>query len=44
MFLLSLLYLHQRDPYHLVLTAVNTVAAPLIAWYVLAKLFFITLP
>ena len=44
MFLLSLLYLHQRDPYHLVLTAVNAVAAPLIAWYVLAKLFFITLP
>ena len=44
MMLLSWLYLHQRDGRRLLLTAINAVIAPVVAWYVLAKLFFITLP
>ena len=41
---LSLLYLHQRDRPHLVRMGLNAVIAPAIAWFVLAKLFAITLP
>jgi hypothetical protein len=41
---LSLLYLHQRDPRHLLMAVLNAVVAPTIAWYVLARLFNITLP
>lgn len=44
MFLLSLLYLHHRDRRHLVVITINAVVAPVIAWYVLARLFAITLP
>lgn len=44
MFLLSLLYLHRRDRRHLVIITVSCLVAPVIAWYVLARLFGITLP
>ena len=44
MFALSWLYLHQHDRRHLLLIAINAVVAPLVAWYVLAQLFAITLP
>lgn len=44
MFLLSLLYVHHRDRRHLVMITINSVSAPIIAWYVLAHLFSITLP
>ena len=44
MFALSWLYLHQRDRKHLLYTGVNALLAPVVAWYVLAKLFNITLP
>ena len=44
MFALSWLYLHQRDKGHLLRIAVNAVIAPAVSWYVLAKLFNITLP
>jgi len=44
MFALSWLYLHQRDRGHLLRVALNALIAPVVAWYVLAKLFAITLP
>lgn len=44
MFALSWLYLHRHDRRHLVMTTVNALLAPIIAWYVLAQLFAITLP
>ena len=44
MFALSLLYLHQRNRRHLLRVTVNAFIAPVVAWYVLAKLFNITLP
>lgn len=44
MFILSWLYLHHRDRRHLQLTGINAIVAPVIAWYVLAQLFGITLP
>ncbi|MEZ5536519.1 MAG: tripartite tricarboxylate transporter TctB family protein [Thiolinea sp.] len=44
MFLLSVLFLHHRDGRHLLFSLLNAVLAPLVAWYVLAKLFGITLP
>lgn len=44
MFLLSLLYLHHRDHRNLIKVIINSIAAPIIAWYVLARLFSITLP
>ncbi|OHV13940.1 tripartite tricarboxylate transporter TctB family protein [Kushneria phosphatilytica] len=43
-FLLSLLYLHDRTPRHLVIITLNAVIAPLVAWLILARLFNITLP
>jgi len=44
MFALSWLYLHHRDRRRLLLMSVNAILAPIIAWYVLAQLFGITLP
>ena len=44
MFLLSLLFVHHRDRRHLVMITLNSGIAPVIAWYVLAQLFGITLP
>ena len=44
MFLLSLLYVHNRDRRHLFMITLNSGIAPVIAWYVLAQLFGITLP
>ncbi|MEZ5448412.1 MAG: tripartite tricarboxylate transporter TctB family protein [Thiolinea sp.] len=44
MFLLSVLFLHRRDARHLLYSLLNAVLAPLLAWYVLAELFGITLP
>lgn len=41
---LSLLYLHKRDRGHLLRLGLNAVVAPAVAWFVLAKLFAITLP
>ena len=44
MALLSWLYLHQRDRAHLLRVGLNALIAPVVAWYILAKLFAITLP
>jgi len=44
MFALSALYLHERDVRHLSMAALNALLAPIIAWYVLAEIFYITLP
>lgn len=44
MFLLSLIYLHHRDRRHLVIISINSLVAPVVAWYVLARVFGITLP
>ena len=44
MFLLSLLYVHEPNPKKLAIMGANAVIAPLVAWYLLAQLFFITLP
>jgi hypothetical protein len=44
MFVLSLLYLHQRDGRHLLRIGLNALIAPVVAWYVLAQVFAITLP
>lgn len=44
MFCLSLLYLHQRGLRYLLRISANAIISPVIAWYVLAKLFHITLP
>jgi hypothetical protein len=41
---LSLLYLHQYDRGKLLRVGLNSIVAPLVAWYVLAHLFAITLP
>ena len=44
MFLLSLLYVHKVTAKSLAFMGANAVIVPLVAWYVLAELFFITLP
>ncbi|WP_029010489.1 tripartite tricarboxylate transporter TctB family protein [Azospirillum halopraeferens] len=44
LFLLSLLYLHVRRGRPLLIAAVNAVVAPSVAWYVLARLFNLSLP
>ena len=44
MFSLSLLYVHDPNPKKLLIMGANAVIVPLVAWYVLAELFFITLP
>ena len=41
---LSLLYLRERSRRHLVQVGLNAIIAPVVAWFVLAKLFAITLP
>lgn len=43
-FLLSLLYLHEITRRKLVISLLNSVISPCIAWYVLAQMFNITLP
>ncbi|MGP9500454.1 tripartite tricarboxylate transporter TctB family protein [Halomonas sp. 86] len=42
--LMSLLYLHEWTKKALVIVVINAVVAPTLAWFVLAKLFTITLP
>lgn len=42
--LMSLLYLHVWSRKKLIIVVVNAVVAPSLAWFVLAKLFTITLP
>jgi len=44
MFLLSLLYVHALDGRKFALLSVTSIGAPLIVWYVLGRLFWITLP
>ena len=41
---LSLLYLHERDRRHLTKIGLTAIIAPVVAWFILAKLFAITLP
>jgi hypothetical protein len=43
-FVLSLLYAHRVDRRKLVAISLNALIAPGVAWYVLAKLFNISLP
>jgi hypothetical protein len=43
-FLLSMLYVHDVTRRKVVIIVLNAVIAPTIAWFVLAKLFYITLP
>lgn len=42
--LMSLLYLHKWTKKALIIVVINAVVAPTLAWFVLAKLFTITLP
>lgn len=42
--LMSLLYMHEWTKKAMVIVVVNAVVAPSLAWFVLAKLFTITLP
>jgi Tripartite tricarboxylate transporter TctB family len=44
MFLLSVLYVHDLNRRKLLFILANSIIAPLVAWYVLAQLFYITLP
>ncbi len=44
MFLLSLLYVHKVNLRKVLIMGANAVIVPFAAWYVLAELFFITLP
>ena len=44
MFLLSLLYVHNLDRRKFLLLCMNSILSPCIAWYVLAKMFNISLP
>jgi hypothetical protein len=41
---LSCLYLRERPPRKLAVAALLAAGAPLVVWYALAKLFFLTLP
>ncbi|MDN3525771.1 tripartite tricarboxylate transporter TctB family protein [Halomonas sabkhae] len=43
-FLMSLMYMHTRTRRKVITAAINAVVAPSLAWFVLAKLFQITLP
>lgn len=43
-FLMSLMYLHEWTKKAITIVVVNAVVAPSLAWFVLAKLFTITLP
>lgn len=44
MALLSFLYVHDLNRKTVLVILANAIIAPLVAWYVLAQLFFITLP
>ncbi|WP_068108281.1 tripartite tricarboxylate transporter TctB family protein [Tropicimonas marinistellae] len=44
MALLSLLYVHDINRKKVLIILANAIIAPFMAWYVLAQLFFITLP
>lgn len=44
MLVLSWLYLHDRDRRHLIAALANAVLSPIIAWYLLAQVFNISLP
>lgn len=41
---MSLLYVHDPDRKKLVVIGLSSALSPLVAWYVLARLFFLTLP
>lgn len=43
-FLMSLMYMHTRTTRKVVTAAINAIVAPSLAWFILAKLFQITLP
>ncbi|UYG08577.1 tripartite tricarboxylate transporter TctB family protein [Halomonas sp. M4R1S46] len=43
-FLMSLMYMHTRTKRKVVTAAINAIVAPSLAWFILAKLFQITLP
>jgi hypothetical protein len=43
-FLLSLLYLSERTRRNYVIITINALVAPLVAWFVFARMFNITLP
>lgn len=43
-FLIGVLYLHDRHPRQLVYAAINAVIAPTIVWYLLSNVFNISLP
>ncbi|MBS9404362.1 tripartite tricarboxylate transporter TctB family protein [Halomonas sp. TRM85114] len=43
-FLMSLMYMHEWTKKSVTIVVINAVVAPSLAWYVLAKLFTITLP
>ncbi len=44
LFLMSLMYMHTRTRRKVITAAINAVVAPTLAWVILAKLFYITLP
>ncbi|WP_136252998.1 tripartite tricarboxylate transporter TctB family protein [Onishia niordana] len=43
-FLMSLMYMHTRTKRKVMTAAINAIVAPSLAWFILAKLFQITLP
>ncbi|MHC1551544.1 tripartite tricarboxylate transporter TctB family protein [Phyllobacterium sp. K27] len=44
LFLISLLYLHQRTRRQTAIAAINAVIAPAVVWYLLSTVFNLTLP
>ncbi|MGQ0333994.1 tripartite tricarboxylate transporter TctB family protein [Halomonas elongata] len=44
LFLMSLMYMHTRTQRKVITAAINALVAPSLAWFILAKLFQITLP
>lgn len=44
MFVLSLMYSHEFNRSKMIVIAVNSIIAPSVSWYILGKLFNITLP
>ncbi|YBV95066.1 tripartite tricarboxylate transporter TctB family protein (plasmid) [Phyllobacteriaceae bacterium JZ32] len=44
LFLMSLLYLHQRTRRYVVIAAINAAVAPTVVWYMLSTVFNLTLP
>jgi len=44
MFLLSMLYVHGLNRKRLLIISLNSLIAPSVAWFVLARMFYITLP